>query len=282
MANGKLTITSPREKKKKGGKSTMLTAYDYPFAALLDAAGIDMILVGDSAANVVLGYPNTIPITMDEMVMLTRAVSRAVKRALVIGDMPFGSYNASIEDAIRNATRFMKEGGADAVKLEGGRSVVRTVDALVKAGIPTVGHLGLTPQTAGMLGGYRVQARTAQPAAELIRDALKLQEAGAFLLVVECIPSGVTEVLTKKVDIPVIGIGAGPHCDGQVLVLHDMLGIKSGYDPKFVKKYAGLGKDILKALTTYRDEVESGKFPSPDRSFAVPDEEIEKLRKLID
>ncbi|MFH1437627.1 MAG: 3-methyl-2-oxobutanoate hydroxymethyltransferase [Pseudomonadota bacterium] len=281
MASGKLTITSPRQKKKKGEKTTMLTAYDYPFAALLDAAGIDMILVGDSAANVVLGYPDTIPITMDELIVLTRAVSRAVKRALVIGDMPFGSTNASIEDAIRNATRFMKEGGTDAVKLEGGGSVVRTVEALVKAGIPTVGHLGLTPQTAGMMGGYRLQARTAEAAAELIRDALKLQDAGAFLLVVECIPSGVTEVLTKKVDIPVIGIGAGPACDGQVLVLHDMLGIKSGYDPKFVKKYACLGEDILKALTTYRQEVESGAFPTPDHSFAAEDEEIEKLKKLL-
>jgi 3-methyl-2-oxobutanoate hydroxymethyltransferase len=276
----KMTVADLKMKKAKGEKITMLTAYDCPFGALLDEAGIDMILVGDSAANVVLGYPDTIPVSMDEMIILTRAVRRGVRKGLVIGDMPFGSYNISVEDAVRNATRFVKEAGVDGVKLEGGRSVAGIVEALVRAGIPTVGHLGLTPQTAGMLGGYKVQGRTAKAATVLVEDALKLQAAGAFCLVVECIPDLVAQVLSRKVEIPVIGIGAGSGCDGQVLVLHDMLGIKSGFEPKFVKKFARLNEKILKALKTYKEEVEKGKFPSGDHSFAMPEEEARKFKKL--
>ncbi len=281
MASKKMSITDLMQKKARGEKITMLTAYDYPFAAMLDEAGIDMILVGDSAANVVLGYPDTLPITMDELLVLTRAAARAVKRGLVIGDMPFGSYNVSVRDAIRSGNRFIKEARVDGVKLEGGGGVIETVRALVQAGIPTVGHLGLTPQTAGMLGGYRVQARTARSAALLIEDAVRLQEAGAFCLVVECIPDVVARILARKVQIPVIGIGAGPHCDGQVLVLHDMLGLKAGFEPKFVRKYADLSGIVHSALTRYREEVESGAFPAEEHGFAMPDEEADKLMAMM-
>lgn len=281
MAVERLSITQIKKMKRNGEKITMLTAYDYPFGKLLDEAGIDMILTGDSAANVVLGYPDTLPVTMDELIILTRAVSRAVKRGLLIGDMPFGSYNASSEDAIRNGTRFLKEAGVDGVKVEGGGPVTAVVEAMVKAGIPTVGHLGLTPQTAGMLGGYKVQARTADSAARLIEDAIHLQDAGAFCLLVECIPDLVAEILSKKIEIPVIGIGAGPHCDGQVLVLHDMLGIKAGFEPKFARKYANLSEEILKALKTYKKEVGSSIFPSKDHSFVMPDEEAKRFRQIM-
>jgi len=278
MDKKKKNIAQIKEKKLKGEKITMLTAYDCPFASLLDEAQIDIILVGDSAANVVLGYQNTIPVTMDEMILLTRSVSRGVKEAIVIGDMPFGSYNTSIEDAIKNANRFIKEGGADAVKVEGGKSVVQTVKALVSAGIPVMGHLGLTPQTSGMLGGYRVQAKTARSALELIEDALSLEKAGAFSIVVECIPDAVAKFLTIATQIPVIGIGAGPHCDGQVLVLHDMLGIKAGFTPKFVKSYANLNEIITEAVKSYKDEVERGKFPGPEHSFKMEKTEEEHLQ----
>jgi 3-methyl-2-oxobutanoate hydroxymethyltransferase len=281
MATSKLSIADLMQKKARGEKITMLTAYDYPFAALLDEAGIDMILVGDSAANVVLGYPDTLPVTMDELLVLTRAAARAVKRGLVIGDMPFGSYNVSVRDAIRNGNRFIKEARVDGVKLEGGGGVIDTVRALVQAGIPTVGHLGLTPQTAGMLGGYRVQARTAESAARLIDDAHRLQEAGVFCLVVECIPDIVARALAGRVRVPVIGIGAGPHCDGQVLVLHDLLGIKGGFEPKFVKKYADLGKVAGDAVGRYREEVESGAFPAEEHIFTMPDEEAEKFMDMM-
>jgi 3-methyl-2-oxobutanoate hydroxymethyltransferase len=281
MERKKLSIADLMQKKARGEKITMLTAYDYPFAALLDEAGIDMILVGDSAANVVLGYPDTLPVTMDELLVLTRAAARAVRRGLVIGDMPFGSYNVSVRDAIRSGNRFIKEAGVDGVKLEGGGGVIDTVRALVQAGIPAVGHLGLTPQTAGMLGGYRVQARTADSASRLIDDALGLQEAGAFCLVVECIPDLVARVLAEKVRIPVIGIGAGPHCDGQVLVLHDMLGIKTGFEPKFVKKYANMSDIVAGALARYRDEVENNLFPAEEHSFAMPEEEAEKFAAMM-
>ena len=282
MSSGKLTVADIGRKKQRGEKITMLTAYDFPFAAMLDEAGVDILLVGDSAANVVLGYPDTIPVTMDELIMLTRAVGRAAKRGLVIGDMPFGSYNISREEALRNAVRFMKEAGADGVKLEGGGAVSSIVRSLVRGGIPTMGHLGLTPQTAGMLGGYKVQARTAESALRLIEDALRLQDEGAFSIVVECIPDRVAEALSQRLDIPVIGIGAGPRCDGQVLVLHDMLGIKAGFEPRFVKRFASLSGEILRAVRAYREEVESSAFPGPQHTFSMPEEEAAAFRAVVE
>lgn len=281
MKKEKIQPYSLKAKKKSGERITMLTAYDYTTARILDEAGVDTILIGDSAANVVLGYSSTLPVTMDELMVLTRAVSRAVNRALVIGDMPFGSYNSSIEEAIKNATRFIKEAGADCVKLEGGGAVVDIVKRLVQAGIPTVGHLGLTPQTAGMIGGYRVQAKDAVSARQLIDDGMRLEDAGAFMLVVECIPEKVAELLCKKVEIPLIGIGAGAHCDGQVLVLHDMLGLYSDFTPKFVKKYASIGEEIQKAVKKYVKEVKEGDFPAKQHTFSINNEEIEKLKKLL-
>jgi len=278
MKRKKIDIAALLQKKRNREKITMLTAYDAPTARMLDEAGIDTLLVGDSAANVVLGYQDTLPVSMDEMVHHTRAVVRGTEFAMVIGDMPFMSYNVSREEAIRNAGRFIKEGGAAAVKLEGGAHVADTVEELVKAGIPVVGHLGLTPQTAGMIGGYKVQGRDAETARRILEDAKKLQQAGAFLLVLECVPDRVAELISQTVEIPVIGIGAGAGCDGQVLVFHDMVGIKAGFTPKFVKRYAELGEAIVGAARAYKEEVEGGTFPGAEESFTITDEEFEKLR----
>ncbi len=275
----KVDIAALSEMKRSGRKITMLTAYDFPTARILDDQGIDTILVGDSAANVVLGYTDTLPVSMDEMMVLTRAVSRAARRAMVIGDMPFMSFNVSIPDAIANAGRFVKEGGATAVKLEGGGHVVDTVAAIASAGIPVVGHLGLTPQTAGMLGGYHVQGARAAQARRILDDACRLQNAGAFMLVVECIPARLGALLASAVDVPVIGIGAGPGCDGQVLVLHDLLGIRAGFTPRFVKRFGEVGEAISKAVAAYRDEVAAGAFPAPGHCFAMPDDEYDALTR---
>ena len=263
--------------KKNGEKITMLTAYDYPTASLLDEAGIETILIGDSAANVVLGYPNTLPVTMDELLVLTRAVARGVKYGMVIGDMPYMSYQVSTEDAIRNAGRFIKEGYAEAVKLEGGGKHIETLAALVEAGIPSVGHLGLTPQTASMIGGYRVQGRTAEIARQILDDSIAIAQAGAFMLVLECVPDRLAKLISERIDIPVIGIGAGVDADGQVLVVHDMLGIRAGFSPKFVKKYGDVGPNILAAANKYREEVKAKTFPGPDHTFNMPDEEFDKI-----
>ena len=272
----KVDLVGLKARKAAGEKLTMLTAYDFPFARLVDEAGIDMILVGDSLGNVVLGYPDTVPVTMDEMIHHTRAVSRAVIDGLVIGDMPFMSYNITNEEAIRNAGRFIKEGGADLVKLEGGAPVLDTVKALVRAGIPVCGHLGLTPQTAGQLGGYKVQGRTADAARLILEDAKGLQEAGASLLVLECVPDRVAGRITAALEIPVIGIGAGPECDGQVLVLHDMLGLGT-FAPKFVRRFGGLGDAAREALQGYREAVTQGTFPAQEHCFTISDEELAKL-----
>jgi len=277
MNRNKIGIGDLLEKKKQSQKITMLTAYDYPTARLLDEEGIDTLLIGDSVANVMLGYPDTIPVTMDEMLHHVKAVSRGVKYAHVIGDMPFMSYNISAEQAIENAGRMLKEGGADSVKLEGGAQVADTVKRLVNAGIPVVGHLGLTPQTAGMIGGYRMQGGTAKSAKKILEDAILLEEAGAFMIVLECIPSRVGKLVSEKVSVPIIGIGAGPDCDGQVLVVNDMLGIKAGYSPKFVKKFADLDTVMRNAARTFKEEVEQTIFPSKDHSFSMPDEEFEKI-----
>ncbi len=273
----KIGLATLKQKKAQGEKITMLTAYDAPSARALDEAGIDCILIGDSAANVVLGYKDTLPVSMDEMVMLSAAVARGTQHAFVIGDMPFMSYNVNREEAIRNAGRFIKEAHTDAVKLEGGGLMAETLKAVVQAGIPTVGHLGLTPQTAGMLGGYRVQGKTAEQAMHILKDALLLQEAGACMVVFEMVPDRVAELISKKLEIPTIGIGAGSGCDGQVLVLHDMLGIRAGFTPKFVKSWATIGDDMLKAAQGYRQEVEAQTFPAVEHTFTIEDAELEKF-----
>jgi 3-methyl-2-oxobutanoate hydroxymethyltransferase len=275
-----IDIPTLQQKKKRGEKITMLTAYDAAWARLLDEAGVDTILVGDSAANVVLGYRDTLPVTMDEMIVLTRAVSRGAKYALVLGDMPFMSYNTSIPDAIRNAGRFLKEGGAVGVKLEGGAAVVDTVRALVRAGIPTIGHLGLTPQTASLIGGYRCQGRTAATARRILDDALRLEDAGVFLIVLECIPDRVGAEISRRCAVPIIGIGAGPGCDGQVLVLHDMLGFGlAGHAPRFVRRFADLGERVVRAARQYCREVGTGAYPAPEHCFPIAETEWRAFRK---
>ncbi|MDI7268636.1 MAG: 3-methyl-2-oxobutanoate hydroxymethyltransferase [Myxococcota bacterium] len=273
MQQDRTDIEALRVKKARGEKIVMLTAYDAAMASLVEQAGADVVLVGDSAANVVLGYRNTLPVTMDEMVFLTAAVVRGTSRAMAIGDMPFMSYNVDVADAIRNAGRFVKEAGADAVKLEGGASVLETVRAFVRAGIPTVGHLGLTPQTATMIGGYKCQGRTAASARAILDDALRLEDAGAFMIVLECVPDRLGELISRRVSAPIVGIGAGPGCDGQVLVLHDMLGFGTGRSPKFVRRYGDIGERIRDAVGRYCEEVRGGAFPAPEHCFSIPDDE---------
>lgn len=263
----KVTINDFFKKKSEGQKLTMLTAYDYPFAKIVDEAGVDAILVGDSVAMVVQGIENTLPVTMDEMVYHTKMVSRAAQRAMVIGDMPFMSYQVSLEEAVRNAGRFIKEGGAQAVKIEGGREVAEKVEAMVSSDIPVMAHIGLTPQSIHRMGGYKVQGRTDEAKRQLLEDAKLLQEAGAFSIVLEAIPMDLAREITETLTIPTIGIGAGPHCDGQVLVIHDLLGLFERFIPKFVKRYANLKQDALRAVKEYINEVQSGTFPSEEHSF---------------
>ncbi len=277
MARKKFDILSLRKKKAEGEPITMLTAYDFPTARLVDEAGVDTILVGDSAANVVLGYDDTVPVTMDEMLVLVRAVRRGVHHAMLIGDMPFGSYNISHEQAIANGVRFLKEGGCDAVKLEGGGKMIGVIRALVEAGVPVVGHLGLLPQTAEMVGGHRVQGRTADSAQKIIEEAQQIAAAGAWMIVLELIPDRVAQRVSQAVDIPTIGIGAGPYCDGQVLVLHDMLGVNESFSPKFLKKYAQLGPAIREAVQHYVEDVKARKYPGPEHSFGIEDAELVKI-----
>ncbi len=275
--NKPLTIPDIINSKKKR-KLTMLTAYDYPTALLVDRSGIDMILVGDSVAMVVLGHKDTLPVTMDQMIYHTKAVTRAVKRAIVIGDLPFMSYQASIEQAVMNAGRFLKEGGAHAVKLEGGASVLPQIEAITKAGIPVQGHLGLTPQSAAMLGGFKVQGKTKEAAKALLDDALSLSEAGCFSIVLEAIPAPIAEIITEECPVPTIGIGAGPACDGQVLVFHDLVGLFDRFVPKFVKQYTNISKEIERAIKEFKEEVETGKFPSTEHSFSMKEEELKKIK----
>jgi 3-methyl-2-oxobutanoate hydroxymethyltransferase len=263
----KITVSTVRDMKRKGEKITMLTAYDYPTALAMDEAGIDLVLVGDSLGMVVLGYDSTLPVTMDDMIHHTKAVSRAVKRAMVIGDMPFMSYQASVSDAVYNAGRFLQEAGAHAVKLEGGREVEEVVRRISAAGIPVMAHLGLTPQSVHQLGGYKVQGKESAAALRIIEDAKILEEAGAFSVVLECVPAGLAEKISGSLQIPTIGIGGGVHCDGQVLVVHDMLGMFERFTPKFVKKYARLNLEMKKAIGEYIDEVRKGEFPGPEHSF---------------
>jgi 3-methyl-2-oxobutanoate hydroxymethyltransferase len=263
----KLTIQDIIVMKKNGEKISMLTAYDTSFAGLIDAAGIEMVLVGDSLGMVLLGYDSTIPVTMEEMLHHCSAASRGVKRAVLVGDMPFMSYQVSENEAITNAGRFLKEAGCDAVKLEGGTEMCDTVKAIVRAGIPVMGHIGLTPQTASQLGGYKVQGRDADSARKLLQSARDLEAAGAFSIVLECMPAQLSEAITKAVSIPTIGIGAGKHCDGQVLVTHDMVGMFEKFIPSFVKQYVCLAPQIKEAVAAYHEEVKNGSFPSEEHSF---------------
>ena len=263
----KITVLDIYKKKAEGKKITMLTAYDYPTAQIVDQAGIDMILVGDSLGMVVQGVSSTLPVTMDEMIYHTKMVTRAAQSAMVVGDMPFLSYQTHKAEAVRNAGRFLKEAGAEAIKLEGGSQVAESIRAIVNAGIPVVAHIGLTPQYVHMLGGFKVQGKDEAAREKVLADARAVEEAGAFSVVLEAIPASLTKEIQKILHIPTIGIGAGPDCDGQVLVIHDLLGLFDRFTPKFVKKYANLKDVALKAVTAYKQEVESGTFPSEEHSF---------------
>jgi len=258
-------------------KITMLTAYDYPIADLVDKAGIDMILVGDSLANVVLGLDSTTKVGMSEMLHHAKAVTRAVKNSLVIGDMPYESYQVNPDESVKNAVRFIKEAGCRAVKLEWFERCLEVTGKIIEEGIPVMGHIGLTPQTADKLVGFKVQGKDAEAAERLIKQAIELEKAGCFSIVLECVPDKIAELITGKLKIPTIGIGAGVHCDGQVLVIHDMLGLFNRYTPKFVKKYVDLSPVILKAVENYRDEVIRGKFPAQEHSFSIKEEELKKI-----
>jgi 3-methyl-2-oxobutanoate hydroxymethyltransferase len=263
----KITVPEIVKKKERGQKITCLTAYDYSFARILDQAGVDVLLVGDSLGCVVQGHPNTLPVTVDEMIYHTRAVARGRKRALLVGDMPFLSYQLSADQAAQNAGRFLREGGAEAVKLEGGVAMQQTIAKLVQVGIPVMGHVGLTPQSVHQFGGYRVQGKGKEQREAVLRDALAVEEAGAFAVVLEGIPAELAKEITGRISIPTIGIGAGAHCDGQVLVIHDMLGLFDDFRPKFVKRYAELKNDITAAVRCFIDEVCNEKFPGEEHSF---------------
>ena len=273
----KNTVLTFKQAKENGEKLTMLTAYDYSTAKLIDEAGINSILVGDSLGNVILGYEDTISVTMEDMIHHSAAVARGAKNALVVCDMPFMSYQTSVYDAVVNAGRLMKEGRAGAVKLEGGKEVCPQIKAIVDAGIPVCAHLGLTPQSINAFGGFKVQGKTEAAAKKLIEDAKAVEEAGAFAVVLECVPAALAELVTKKISIPTIGIGAGNVCDGQVLVYQDMLGMFSDFTPKFVKKFADIGTVMKEAFKAYDAEVKAGSFPSSEHTYAIDDEVIEKL-----
>jgi 3-methyl-2-oxobutanoate hydroxymethyltransferase len=274
---GRLPLTELAEMKKRGERIVMVTAYDYPSGRLADAAGIDVVLIGDSAAMTVLGHDSTVPASMDDMLFLARAAARGAERPLVVADMPFGSFQVSDEDALRNGVRFVKEAGVDAVKVEGAGSTLSRVLALVGAGIPVMGHIGLTPQSATMLGGFRAQGRTAAKARELLEDAVALEQAGCFSIVLECVPAAVAERITGTVGVPTIGIGSGVACDGQVLVFHDLLGLYEGRPPRFVKRYADLATTIQEALQRYAADVRAGAFPEEAHTYAMPADELARF-----
>jgi len=277
MSRKKVTIAELNQKKKQGKKITMMTAYDYPTANLVDEAGIDTILVGDSLGMVMLGYESTVPVTMEEMIHHCKAVSRGVKSSFIIGDLPFMSYQINADQAVENSGRLMKEAACDSVKLEGGSEMASTVNAIVTAGIPVCAHIGLTPQTATMLSGFRVQGKDTESARKLLESAKDLEDAGAFMIVFECIPDLLAARITAELSIPTIGIGAGKDCDGQVLVYHDLVGLFERFTPKFVKQYIRLSPMIKEALTQYKTEVEAGTFPGPEHSFTMSQEEADKI-----
>jgi len=279
----KVSLPELRQMKVDGRPIVMITAYDHPSGRIVDAAGVDLVLVGDSAANVVLGHASTVPATMDEMTMLTAAVSRAVKHALVVGDLPFMSYQVSDAEAVANAGRLIKAGGADVVKLEGAGPSVERVRALVAAGIGVMGHIGLTPQTATSLGGHKAQGRQADAARRLFRDAITLEEAGCFGIVLEAVPAPVAGAISRRLAIPTIGIGSGPETDGQVLVLHDVLGIgDDGPRPRFVKRYAEVGAVMAAAVTEYVEDVRSQRYPAPEHTYSIPDDQLERFESAVD
>ncbi len=273
-APGKLPLTELVEMKRRGEKIVMVTAYDAPSGALADAAGVDLVLVGDSAAMTVLGYDSTVPATMEEMLVLSRATTRGARRPIVIADMPFGSFQVSDEQAVENGIRFVKEAGVEAVKLEGAGAMLSRAKALVEAGIPVMGHIGLTPQSATMLGGFKAQGRSAGKAQALLADARALEAAGCFSVVLEAVPAPVAERITAELTVPTIGIGAGGGCDGQVLVWHDLLGLYEGRAPRFVKQYADLAAEIRRALEAYVAEVRSGAFPAEQHTYSIPADEL--------
>jgi 3-methyl-2-oxobutanoate hydroxymethyltransferase len=276
-------MTLPRlaEKKRLGEPIVMVTAYDFPSAQVAEQAGVDMVLVGDSGAMTVLGYPSTVPVTLEEMIMLAAAARRGLSSPLLVGDLPFGSYEQSDAQAIATAQRFVKEAGVDAVKLERGGTSVERARAIVQSGIPVMGHLGLTPQTATALGGYRAQGRNAQAAIELAHDAERLQQAGCFALVLEAIPAAVTEALMDRLEIPVIGIGAGDATDGQVLVFHDLLGIYDGHVARFAKRYADVRAHMVAGVAQYADEVRRRVFPAPEHFYSIDDAELQTFREVL-
>jgi len=279
--HGKLPLTELAELKRRGQKLAMVTAYDFPSGHIADEAGVELVLVGDSAGMVVLGNESTVPVTMEELLMLTRAVTRGAKRPLVVADMPFGSFQVSDEVAVDNAVRFVKEASADAVKLEGAGPTLSRVQAIVGAGVPVMGHVGLTPQSATMLGGFKAQGRTAEKAERLYEDALALEAAGCFAIVLEAVPAAVAARVTQALNVPTIGIGAGAACDGQVLVWHDLLGLYAGKAPRFVKRYADLATEAKRALESYVDDVREGRFPEEQHTYAIPDEELDAFESWL-
>ena len=280
-APGKLPLPELRAMKERGDRISMVTAYDSPAARLADEAGVELVLVGDTAAMVMLGHESTIPVTLDEMIFLTRAVTRSARRPLVVGDLPFGTYEVSDEQAVASAVRMVKEGGADVVKLEGAGRMISRVAAIAGSNIGIMAHIGLTPQSATKLGGFRAQGRTAESALRLYDDALRLQEAGCFALVLEAVPAPVAASITEALEIPTIGIGAGASCDGQVLVWHDLLGMYEGPTPRFVKRYAELAEQIRVSLETYVGEVRDGSFPEERHAYSIPDAELERFAAAL-
>ena len=277
-----VTLAKLAEKKTLGEPIAMVTAYANPTAQVAEESGVDVVLVGDSGAMTVLGYPSTVPVTLNELLMLAAAVRRGLSTPLLVGDLPFGSYEASDEEAVRSAQRFVKEAGCDAVKLERGGTSAERTRAIVDAGIPVMGHVGLTPQTATALGGYRSQGRTAERALQVMRDALALQEAGCFSIVFEAIPSALTEVIMPHMEIPVIGIGAGPAADGQVLVLHDLLGLYTGHAARFVKRYADIRSEMIKGLAAFVREVRERRYPEPEHGYTMAPDEVERLQGALE
>ncbi len=281
MGDKKVTVLDVRQAKEQGRKLTMLTAYDYPLGLIVAEAGVDIVLVGDSLGMVVMGLDGTVEVTMEDMIHHIKAVVRGCKGPLIVGDMPFMSYNTSVRDAIINAGRLMKEGGCDVVKLEGGVDFAQTVKAIVKAGIPVQGHIGLTPQTAGALGGFKMQGKDAAAAKQIIDDAKALEDAGVFSLILEAVPAPLGKLVAESVRVPVIGIGAGVDVDGQVLVFHDVVGLFDRFVPKFVKQYTNVRKIMIEALKEYNKDVLAGNFPGPEQSFKMSDEALAELKKML-
>ena len=282
MSSDKVTVLDVQQAKEEGRKLVMITAYDYPLGLLADEAGMDIVLVGDSLGMVVLGMDGTVEVTMEHMIHHIQAVVRGCKGPLIVGDMPFMSYNISVEEAVRNAGRLVKEGGCEVVKLEGGVDFAPTIRAIVKAGIPVMGHIGLTPQTASALGGFKIQGKDASAAKQIIDDAKAIENAGVFSIILEAVPAPLGKLISETVKVPVIGIGAGSEVDGQVLVIHDVVGLYDRFVPKFVKQYANVKKVMLDALIDYKQEVEDVKFPGPENSFKMPDEALEQLKKMVE